>query len=1167
MASDRWITIGVLQLRGHPAVIVGDCDYLEETAGHQPVGQLAALSRSIGEIEEARARIRQNYLAWAETRLLAVVDELVQSGGLPDVLVLPECSVPAQLLPGLRSRIKASGTVALAGTHTPAQTAEILAVYQRAGVSKTDRERLPPSAAAVLPVILPHGTKLHPKRTPSIFERVPHRRDSNTPLEVKRQQLKLREHTIEAALFVCAEAYQLPSYGDGYPDLAAIIAFDPMPQRFDSHINLLVGAGIPVILANDGNVGGSSIRITPDRRAVDWWHDSPFGGQLPAGDSYLEVRLNLEATNPKVGTTAPQQQYVLQKLWPLLYESESLRGLEEQAIAALVAHDLATADALLPAVREASATNPIVAQRLNLLRSFASKGRLDDDLLAVAGRSLCVHNLPSLQQLEASLSELMLDALERVQNAAETSDIGDENLGRVVKAHQQLRRSAGASPRRHIIAAAPIAGSSSSIGGEHDKTQVRNFALQDEVVALIVSGLEGIGKTVAIADGLAQSAVKTLRIQCVIGTSADYLFEALLRAAGRVPPGVAPRIDFSVRDLADALMATKVLWIEDAHNLTDRRQWRSTQLGKFFRALFDALKVATGVRVVVESRFRIEFDAGLGQRIQRLSVRGLHADDAVKLLERELHRVELAAAFTADEKAEIVRLVEGHPGMLALCAQVAVSDGARELLVQLRARKGFFLAAVEALVSRLQLGDDEKRILLALLDCRRPVPTAALDGLSIEGGCGVPLRHLLDAGLVVRVADDIGISWLLRESASALGSLETARRTAFHRQAANAYDEKVRTTPGVAAYVAALEANYHAIQAGDKPPFDPGGLLDSLVGAATKRFQADEYEAVVNLLAPVRAAAKPALHSVREEVWNLLARAYAWSNRFDDAFEVATELTTASPSRGEIFLDIGQAAMRARRYPDVRRALDHALKQTGNTAGTSLLAGRLHESENRDYASAARCFREAVHIDAGDGWAYFYLARSLIRIGEFDDALNMLARACELNERRHGRGARRLEQALLSQQMRALALTGAYREAETIARLLSQSPDAEPEVLVYAAYVQAASNGGASKPNLEHFDAAIERLQRTNPRAAHARAEVALFRGKLLEHRNQHAEAEQAYAQACHDDPHNIHMKICHARALGRLLTNAAGSKRDQLRDTLDDVESAISSSRARSRP
>ena len=124
--AERWVTVGILQLRGHPAVMVGDCDYLEEPAWPTPGGQLATLSRSVRELELARGRVRESYIKWAETRLLSILEALARSGSLgslPDILVFPECSVPGELLPALRSRTKTSGTVVCAGTHTPTKKA------------------------------------------------------------------------------------------------------------------------------------------------------------------------------------------------------------------------------------------------------------------------------------------------------------------------------------------------------------------------------------------------------------------------------------------------------------------------------------------------------------------------------------------------------------------------------------------------------------------------------------------------------------------------------------------------------------------------------------------------------------------------------------------------------------------------------------------------------------------------------------------------------------------------------------------------------------------------------------------------------------------------------------------------------------------------------------
>lgn len=210
MASEHWITVGVLQLRGHPAVVVGDHDYLEEPTWPVIAGQLAGLSRSIPELERARKNIRQGYIKWAEAQLPGVLDAIREARELPDILVLPECSVPGELRPALRGRLESQSTVVCAGTHTPMLTGDMSTAYQRAGVNKADRERVP-AAVAVLPILLPSGTKLHPKQAPSVFERVPQKHESKSPLEVRRQQVTSGDRRLELALFVCSEAHRLPN--------------------------------------------------------------------------------------------------------------------------------------------------------------------------------------------------------------------------------------------------------------------------------------------------------------------------------------------------------------------------------------------------------------------------------------------------------------------------------------------------------------------------------------------------------------------------------------------------------------------------------------------------------------------------------------------------------------------------------------------------------------------------------------------------------------------------------------------------------------------------------------------------------------------------------------------------------------------------------------------
>jgi hypothetical protein len=109
---------------------------------------LASIGSNLDELRAIRADIRARYIKWVERRLLAVVHSLAASP--PDILVVPECSVPAELLPALKARAKALGMTIFAGTHTPCGETE--ALYQKAGVGKKSAAESRSSTPAVLPV-------------------------------------------------------------------------------------------------------------------------------------------------------------------------------------------------------------------------------------------------------------------------------------------------------------------------------------------------------------------------------------------------------------------------------------------------------------------------------------------------------------------------------------------------------------------------------------------------------------------------------------------------------------------------------------------------------------------------------------------------------------------------------------------------------------------------------------------------------------------------------------------------------------------------------------------------------------------------------------------------------------------------------------------------------
>jgi hypothetical protein len=154
---------------------------------------------------------------------------------------------------------------------------------------------------------------------------------------------------------------------------------------------------------------------------------------------------------------------------------------------------------------------------------------------------------------------------------------------------------------------------------------------------------------------------------------------------------------------------------------------------------------------------------------------------------------------------------------------------------------------------------------------------------------------------------------------------------------------------------------------------------------------------------------------------------------------------------------------------------------------------------------------------------------------QFEAAIELTGKGRDIVDSRNDAfdGAdRALENALLEQEMIALALSGYVENAITIASLLEQSDDVRPEVVVAGAFVRAYVDQKRGVSGVERFNTAIDRLQRTSLGNASITAQINLMRGKLLEQIGGVQEALGAYAVACEREPYNMHMLQCYRRLL-----------------------------------
>lgn len=1140
--GDAKVRIGIFQLNYHPAVSIDDIDLLQEPQiPDSPARAVACIARSAPELRATLKKAGQDYFKWHSSRMEDLLAWLRGKPRRPEILLFSECAIPLPGLQPLRSFAAEMGVLIFAGTHTPRNDEDGLSLYQAAGVRRGVRTQILQQATlppAVLPLTDGKDTLLYPKLAPSIFELTDLRRQAANPLPVRTYFMRSLRKRI--APFVCAEALRLPQYTTAV-DLAVLIAYERRPERFNSHIELLLSNQIPVAFANSAAYGGSGVFARKDSRVGRWWFDPPNNGRLDTGEYYLEIEIDFSATAVQSGVSNPDVCTRLIQLSPIVYRASDTEALENRARDAAQRRDQSDLQRFTSEFAGAAGLPGLLSRRWRYVLSLLEQGTLTADHLEMVGRSVPCRGM-DLAALEMSLSKTVADGVDALLGSPRSRDLDDTAYGALSRLVRNLKdRSSDGPVELRPSGPRPLKVTAIPIDRGDLIAELRRTFTTPEVV--LVTGLEAAGKTTVIEAALSQAGLRVLHLPCPDGASADYIYEYLLKSVGCVPPGIAPRQRFDVDDLTDALSRVQVLWIEYAHNLLTDREWRTDGIEQLTTALVEAASRACCC-LTFESRRALPLRAGLGKQPIRRRVSGLQGKDAVDFLNQQLRRAGLQPSYvTQEQKEAIVRLVDGHPGLLRLCADACASTEVEQVLRDLRGRRGFLMGAVRKLLEGIALSPGARRCAAALTECRVPVPPRALNAIVDEPTRVEAIRELLDACLVEqRGCGRMRLISLLQDVDS-LGPLTPEEKKAFHGELSKLFAANAGRDDPASAYLDAVEANYHATMAGMEVPCDVGGILDALTSVARRELDLQHYSRIIELLEPILlSASAPGLSEGAEELAAILAQALFWCSRFDEAFVLAERVVHRSRRHSYLYYEGFRAAFRAGHMEYAKHALEGAESVRPGFYRIPLMRGQLAERAG-DQPAAVGQFKQAATAgeSQGDIWPYFYLARALIRGGEPEEALKEIGRARELVEERAGRGARNLENALISQELLALVLTEDIDAARQILDALRGLPDLRPEAIVCAAFVDAfiTESFGISEA-VESFDDALKRLRPSDSRKDHVRAQIYLLRAKLLQAKGDDCRAEDEYEHSLRLDPHNLHSK----RSLLRvLLRNAAQAK------------------------
>ena len=138
------IRLAVCQLKCHPALKVGDIDYLCEPF-LPPIGKypyLASLARYNLQIRDLQELCKDEYLKWHAHRVKSILEFLKSLEEIPDIIIFPEGSIPLAILPYLRDFACQNKKTIFGGTHTLCRTGQWERRYKRLGMDTQTKKTL-----------------------------------------------------------------------------------------------------------------------------------------------------------------------------------------------------------------------------------------------------------------------------------------------------------------------------------------------------------------------------------------------------------------------------------------------------------------------------------------------------------------------------------------------------------------------------------------------------------------------------------------------------------------------------------------------------------------------------------------------------------------------------------------------------------------------------------------------------------------------------------------------------------------------------------------------------------------------------------------------------------------------------------------------------------------
>lgn len=1005
----------IAQFSYRPAYYDGAINYLDEPHEKSNLGQLRNHEPIAKELSASRAA----YLEYLKSKITSILR--LSAKRAATILLLPEYSIPPELLEMLYAHATQTKTLIVAGSHRVSRSPEVEQVYNSLNLRVETQD----DGTAICPILFPDGsTAFVPKCTASKWEGGL-KRTTRSKTVIKG---RTRRGEIHLLIYLCIDALspdQLSLVANVAPDeptLGVCVSLSPSTNEFSSAANLFALNSTLFAYCNSALYGGSSFFIPERSKQYLRGHRYPFTELAAGTEGVLEIDANLRNVSPRSGALDGGVELSHPTSIPILTSSDNewhsdYVAMVDLVLEAIGKNDRSSAADCIDEVLTKPDISPEVLERLRYLRhNYLPQydGNKDDidTLLEICWLpsehcSLAQLSRDTIKATATSLLSMMatpgLDPKDLTHHFTFLrSVIPNEPLDRVSKGVTQLPTD----PTPKFNGDKDLLRRFQNRGNFLD--EMRDVFSDASAKVVFVSGPLGIGKTdscrIIFLKQLTDWSVETLTIPK--GSKPARLLSEIGRALGvRLDADALAAASHRIfqaraRMVAQRFYSTskRALIVRDLNSIfTSANAREINQLQSLAEAFANCDGPGHSKILMVSSRYLPEhWTRHPGVRSKRL----LRLQDVYisRVLEQDMRSLgRVGTDGIAAPSQEVLNLIAGNPLVAKLLLQHDVDLLGRTVKGHSRPVGVATVRAVaESLLNGIQFSDKEKFALEVAAVFRLPIRVEWAKSVAPLRSLPETWLNLANKGVLSFDGDSIELHEVIR--AHFLSNSPKTALAARNEWALDYYERAASKAEQDGAFAPAITAElvYHAGLSNKK--IDVRRLnkaVGELKQAAKVLYKNErDYDRALKVYLTLNELIGDDL-----EVLSYIGRCYGrrqqWDNcreAFDDAIRIAN---LTGQGTAWLYRDLGHIYSRFQRYEEARQVLEIARSITPGDPSIVAAEAYMYGREGKDEVSE-RLFKEALSLNSNHTYTLRYYSKLLRQAGRSGEAAVFESRLREL---------------------------------------------------------------------------------------------------------------------------------------------------------------------------